>query len=217
MKNEKNALSIDLFALYLQREKSMIKKIKRIMSNVDLTINKRIGNLSISVATYLCETPERPSYHINMWYPNSYYGREDEFVYHENGEYYTKKDDTFGCVRISKGCFSHPETSFAIASFDADKEGYYELKYVGSRPIEYLKTEEETRNFNELVKYGNEKLNGKSYEQFTTTVYAEADISFRYCSEVVVPELYTDEDIKESIKSKLVGENIHDVKVEIIE
>ena len=187
------------------------------MSNVDLTIEKRVGNLSISVATYLCEAPEHPSYHINMWYPNGYYGREDEYEYHEDGEYYTKKDDTFGYVRISKDCFSHPESSFAIASFNSDKEGYYELSYIGSRPIEYLKTEEEIRNFRELVKYGNEKLNGKSYEQFTTTVYADVDISFRYCSDVVVPELYTDDDIKEAIKSKLVGENIHDVTVKIRE
>lgn len=183
------------------------------MSNVDLTIDKRIGNLSIRVATYLCETPEHPSYHIDMWYPNPYYGKESDYVYDEEGGFYKSND--YHSFRISESCFKHPESCFSIASFDYDKEGFYELRYIGSRPIDYLKTEEEMMNFQELIRYGNEKLNGKSYDGFTTTKHVDAEIKFRYSTDVVVSDSYTKDEIKEAIKSKLVGDGIYDVEIEI--
>ena len=44
--------------------------------------NKRIENLEIRQASYLLpkdKWPKNPSYDIVLWYPNPYYGRDNEF------------------------------------------------------------------------------------------------------------------------------------------
>lgn len=123
--------------------------------------SKRINKLELRRATYLLpesEYPEHPSYHIDLWYPNSYYGRDDEFPEDPRDPSYRLYPDMPSC-RVHKECFKHPETCFAIASFDWDKEGYYELHFVGNRPIEYLKTPEDRETFWELITYGDKQLN----------------------------------------------------------
>jgi hypothetical protein len=122
-------------------------------------MENRIGNLEFRKATYLCEEPEHPSYHIDYWYPNADYGTEKEYNIDETGEWYYKED--FSC-RKHKSCFKYPESCFAIASFDYDKhEDFYELHFIGDRPK--CLSEKEREIFWELFLYGNEALNN-SYE-----------------------------------------------------
>ena len=129
---------------------------------------KRIENLEFKRATYLLpedEWPEHPSYHINYWYPNQYYGREDDFDKSEDGHWYLYKNpEPWQChFRIHESCFKNPESCFAVASFDYDKhEGYYELRFVGDRPLSLTKEEREI--FWELIKYGDETLNKNEEE-----------------------------------------------------
>ena len=119
---------------------------------------KRIENLEFAPASYLLpkeKWPENPAWHINYWYPNGYYGRESEFI--KEGDWYI--DNRFGLkTRIHKDCFKHPQSSMAIASFNYNNhEGYYELEFIGDRPIQL--TEDERTIFWELLEYGFKQLN----------------------------------------------------------
>ena len=122
-------------------------------------MNKRIGNLEFRPASYLLpkdKWPEKPAYHIDIWYPNGYYGREKDFI--EDGEFYLYPD--MPNCRIHKDCFKSKESCMAIASFNYNEhEEFYELSFVGDRPIHYLDTPELREDFFELIQYGNKVLN----------------------------------------------------------
>lgn len=117
--------------------------------------SKRIGNLEIRQATYLLPTPpENPAYHIDYWYPNGYYGRENEFI--KEGDWYVYPDNHHS--RVHKDCFKYPQSCFAIASFTYNKrEGYYEFEFIGDRPLQI--TLEEREIFWKLIEYGFKELN----------------------------------------------------------
>ncbi len=119
---------------------------------------KRIGNLELRPASYLLpkdKWPEHGSWHIDYWYPNPYYGHEDDYT--KDGDWYYYKDKS---CRIHKDCFKHHQSCFAIASFDYDKdEEVYELHFIGDRPLDITKEEREA--FWELLKLGYNHLNNK--------------------------------------------------------
>lgn len=128
--------------------------------------NKRINNLEFGPASYLLpkeEWPEHPSYNIDLFYPNPYYGRDEEFPESPLDPNF-RTDPKYFNFKIHKSSFKHKECCFAIASFDWDKEGYYELHFICDRPIEYLLTPEDREIFWELIKYGNEQLNKEKEE-----------------------------------------------------
>ncbi len=124
--------------------------------------SKRIGNIGFQQASYLLpkeKWPEKPAWHIDYWYPNGYYGKESEFV--------KENEDWYHCpghpnCRIHKDCFKNAEVCMAIASFDYN-DGFYELHFVGDRPINLSKEERET--FWELIQYGNTVLNKEESEE----------------------------------------------------
>ena len=125
-------------------------------------INKRIGNLELRRASYLLpkeEYPEHPSYHIDYWYPNCYYGKENEYI--KDGDWYIYPDNSY--CRVHKDCFKNPQSCFAIASFDYDKEGFYELHFIGDRPLHI--TEEERKIFWELIIFGDKELNKRDEDE----------------------------------------------------
>lgn len=126
---------------------------------------KRIGNLEFTPASYLLpkdKWPKNPSWHIDYWYPNEYYGRESE--YEKEGDWY--RDPKLGFSRIHKSCFKNPESCFAIASFDYDEhEHFYEVHFILDRPITSLSSEEQII-FWELLKYGNKQLNKHNDEEY---------------------------------------------------
>ena len=120
---------------------------------------KRIGNLEFRKATYLLpkkDWPKNPAYNIDYWYPNPYYGKEDEYELDPLG-YYTPKDNP---ARISPNCFKNEQSCFAIASFEYDEhEGIYELRFIENRPL--CLNEEERKAFWELIEYGYKALKPK--------------------------------------------------------
>lgn len=123
--------------------------------NTDNIKSKRIGNLMFRKATYLGQEPEFPSWHIDYFYPNPYYSKEREYT--KEGDYYTKDIHNPCSIRVHKDCFKHKESCYAIACFIRDKEGYYELSFVGNRPLNL--NEEELKDFWKMVKYGYKELN----------------------------------------------------------
>ena len=119
-----------------------------------MEIKIRLGNLELRKASYICKEPEHPSYHIDKWVPNEHYKQERKYI--KDGDYYRPKDDSLH-YRIHKNCFKHPETCYSIASFDRDKEGFYELHFIGDRPLNITKEEKEI--FWKLISIGNDILN----------------------------------------------------------
>ena len=123
---------------------------------------KRIGDLEFSPASYLLpkeKWPKHPAWSIDMWIPNFYYGKDDEYPEDTLDNSY-RICPKYPRHRIHKECFKHPETCFTLASFEYDEhEDFYELQFCGDRPIEYLNTPEKREVFWELLEYGNKQLN----------------------------------------------------------
>lgn len=128
------------------------------------TINKlRIGVLEFGPSTYLCKPPKNPSWEIRFWYPNSYYGKKDEFESVGDGMYIHKHSDS-DWWRVHESCFKHPESCYTLGSFEwDDREEFYEFHFCGSRPMD-LK-EEHWESFRELLIYGNEMLNSNDEDE----------------------------------------------------
>lgn len=112
------------------------------------------GTLQFTKASYLGEEPEHPSYVIQKWETNPYYGREKNYI--DDGDYYRDKE----CpnLRISKECFKDPTYCYVIASFDWDAhEELYEIEFIGYRPLEL--TDKQWIEFRSLLKSGYKQLN----------------------------------------------------------
>ena len=122
----------------------------------------RIGNLEFRKCSYLCEPPEHVGWEICKWEPNSYYGRESEFI--KDGEYFKPNDEHYSFVSIHKDCFKNPECSYTVASWHWDMhEDCYDFEFCGDRPISNL-TEEEWITFRRLIDFGFKQLNPWCYE-----------------------------------------------------
>jgi hypothetical protein len=120
----------------------------------------RIGDLAFNKAEYLGDSPSHPSYHIDWYYPNHYFGNEKDYTKVDE-EYYA--DPEYPCHKIHKSCFKHEECSIAIATFYYDeKEGDYYFEYIGDRPLRYINMMNESI-FKTLIKYGFRQLNPDWY------------------------------------------------------
>lgn len=115
--------------------------------------NRRINNLEFCPMGYLGKKPEHPAWAIDKIYPNKYFGKESEYKKIDENYY---QDNKYPC-KIHKSCFKYPESRCVIASFECDREGYYELHYCGSRPLDL--SVEENEDFQELIRYGYKVLN----------------------------------------------------------
>mgnify|MGYP003443375293 CR=1 FL=1 len=90
---------------------------------------------------------------IIKWYPNNYFGKEEELGYIDNFEGWgiTKDNHT-----ISKAFFNSPESCYVIAFIEKGKESW-ELRSVGERMLEL--TPEEQQDFFTVYTLGQAKLN----------------------------------------------------------
>ena len=120
--------------------------------------SKRIGVLEFREASYLGDKPLFMSYDIVKWYPNPYYGNENNYI-KLNHEFYCYPKNT-GC-RIHKDLFKSREHCIVLASFTYDsKEEIYNLEFIGARPLELTNWDD----FRKLIEYGYKQLNPKWYE-----------------------------------------------------
>ena len=114
-------------------------------------------NLEFRQSTYLLlkeEYPENPNYSIVCYYPNPYYGKENEYQQDDLGWCY--KDGS--CSRIHKSCFEGKENCLTIAVFYYDEhDERYEFRFVGDNPL--CLDEDGRKVFWELIRYGFENLN----------------------------------------------------------
>lgn len=115
--------------------------------------NIRIGNIAFEKSEYLGNEPEFPTWYIYKYHPNDLYGKEDKFD--KDGDYYISKGD----IKVSyhKNLFKRKELKYTLATFIRDKDGCYELSFIGDRPIELNK--EDLNDFWKITKYGYKSLN----------------------------------------------------------
>ena len=95
-------------------------------------------------------------YEIIKWYPNNYFGKEEEL----RKEGYTDNFEGWGITKdnhtISKAFFNSPESCYVIAFIEKGKESW-ELRSVGERMLEL--TPEEQQDFFTVYTLGQAKLN----------------------------------------------------------
>lgn len=87
------------------------------------------------------------SHEIVCWFPNNYYGKEEDYNLSFGGEFYQPKGTTG--VNISKGCFKNPETYYVVAWLIKTKEGI-DLQTVGDRVLDL--SEQELQDFFKVYK-----------------------------------------------------------------
>jgi len=90
----------------------------------------RIGNIELRKSKSL-----RGVYYMEVvqYYPNSYYGKEKEYIWDENNHCYHPKG--YPNCHISKGCFKHPESCMTLCTFEREGNEEPDVISVGSRPF----------------------------------------------------------------------------------
>lgn len=115
----------------------------------------RIGNLEFRNTEIVC------------WNPNAYYGNIDKYELVKegglfSGKYYKDPNSKYGGI-IHEDCFKNPEYCFTIASFHKDEDGYYELEFIGDRPLSGAVN---WMDFRTLVQVGYNTLNKGNNETY---------------------------------------------------
>lgn len=112
----------------------------------------RINNLEFR--EYTSTKKDKPLYEIVKWYPNIYFGKEED--YKKEGYIDTKDFLQKGGINISKLAFTLPQTCIVIAFIEKGSEDWG-LKSVGERLLEL--TPEEWEDFHQIYTLGQSKLN----------------------------------------------------------
>lgn len=107
----------------------------------------RIGNVAFCSAT---GWKGALYYEIVLYYPNGYYGRQDEYIFDEVHQMYYKEDMP-NCF-IDGSCFKHEESCYTLAIFEKDTEDEYFIRTCGKRPFEI--SPKDITDFVACVKYG---------------------------------------------------------------
>ena len=116
----------------------------------------RIKDLEFRKSIYLGQKPENPSYEVVRWYSNPHYGNEDKYI--KEGDWYRDPNSSLN-YRIHKDCFKNPESCYTIASFIPDRDGEYEIRFCGDRPLD---PEVSWKDFYKILQYGNTYLNNSN-------------------------------------------------------
>ena len=107
-------------------------------------------------------------YEIVKWYPNSYYGKEQEYVDNgwEVGEEFYRLNNT----SIHKNCFANPESCYTIATlhYDAD-EGCCDMKTIGPRLLQLSKPERD--DFFAVYEYAEDRIQQEELARTEETEY----------------------------------------------
>ena len=107
-------------------------------------------------------------YEIVKWFPNSYYGKEQEYVdngYVLSGGFYRNAN-----VSISESCFENPESCCTIATLHYnDDEGCCDMQTIGPRVLELSKPDR--TDFFAVYEYAEdrireEELNKKEEDEY---------------------------------------------------
>lgn len=109
-----------------------------------MEIIKRIGNLALAKTRSYSKEPVE-YYEIVQYYPNPYYGKENEYIKTDFGNYQIPGHQCF----IDASCFKNPESCYTIGIFYTSEEEP-DFKSVGSRIV---LEPEEAHDLNHLLRY----------------------------------------------------------------
>lgn len=98
----------------------------------------RIGNIELRCVDGIWE--------IVRWYPNSFYGKENDFIKIDDEQYQYK--DSENCY-VHKDCFKNPESCYVIAFVEGSEEEP-DLRTVGIRPWQL--DEKDEQDFKQILK-----------------------------------------------------------------
>lgn len=105
----------------------------------------RLGNLGLAKTHSYSKDPVE-YYEIIRYYPNPYYGKENEYVKTEFGNYQIPGHQCF----IDASCFKHPESCYTIGIFRQNNDEEPDFESVGSRIVV---EPEEAQNLNLLLRH----------------------------------------------------------------
>lgn len=97
----------------------------------------RIGNVELRQAETLAWKNKESKYYYDIvfWYPNSYYGKEDEFDYDARKCMYRSRGEHG--YWVDPACFKHKESCYSLARLipDSKLDDEHDIESVGSRPF----------------------------------------------------------------------------------
>lgn len=170
--------------------------------------SKRVGQFEFRVASYLFDDPktmEHPSYVIDLWYPNTYYGKIDQF-HKVEGEYYVSNEKPH-CY-MSKSIFEKPELCYSIAEFNYnEKEACYEFSWIGDRPLKVINNNELNPVFNNLIEYGFHELSDSDECSLNEDMIVSADLKL-HIDGIVINAKKNHKAVMEALTSNLGLRNI---------
>lgn len=118
----------------------------------------RIKNLEFRPCTYIGELPKHISFEIVKYYPNDYYGTEDN--YEKDGNYYYDSSHIF---RIHESCFKSKENCYTILIFRYSETSQdYVAEFVSDRYLDL--DDKEWKILREILSIVNKYLNKYIYE-----------------------------------------------------
>lgn len=116
---------------------SELRKFVNILG-VENNMSNRIGNI---------EYRDKNNKEIVYWYPNPYYGRENDYNWTDDGQFAYKED--IRC-RVHKSCFENNESCYVLAFVRENKDDEPDIQSVGSRVVRL--DENDLRDYIEVVK-----------------------------------------------------------------
>jgi len=101
-------------------------------------------------------------YEIIKWYPNGYYGKEQEYVdngWELSGGFYRNDN-----VSIHENCFVNPESCYTVATLHYDDgEGCCDMHTVGPRLLQLSKSER--ADFFAVYEYAEDRIREKELDK----------------------------------------------------
>ena len=123
-----------------------------------MIVEKRIGDLKFEKLNHAYKESEHPTYGLNVYIPNRYYGHKDDYVKVDDS-YYMPKENQDGSWKIHEDCFKNPEVSYVISEWVWDNhEECYEYSWIRDRPKRYYENHGD-ETYKRMVDYGFRQLN----------------------------------------------------------
>lgn len=120
----------------------------------------RLGSLALDIIAE--EKENYKNLEINRYYPNSYYGRENDYNTGDGTHYFSKKKSYKG-ILIHKSMFKEEELCYTIVTFipnSKDIDKYGSIKYVYDN-LESKLSLSQKRNLKKLIDRGYQYLKRK--------------------------------------------------------
>lgn len=128
----------------------------------------RQGNIELRL-THTYGKESKIYYEIIKWYPNEYFGHEDDYIWDDSVQMYKRANIDYPYY-IHPNCFKKPETCYSIATLVPHHkfEDEHDIKSVGSRVVNL--NEQDLKDYLDVVRYSFEHYN-ELYDSEDKSIY----------------------------------------------